>query len=312
MEISMNLKKLLQHAAIASFLLVPGFANAQILEALPDSHERSMDRSNKVVKEEVAEHARVGGTTMSGNTGLVTIPIPARKKEHTAGASFKFNNTTGDLLVNGTNVRIEKDEYVYGVRYNARPNLEISLSNLHYERSSNPVLAGVDTDKDHVAAGMKYTTNIDEKEFCMGFNFAPMSAKEMNMADIEQIESLRNVYFTMAETITSNFTGYMNLSSVFTNNQKIDFGNGVIQKVNRKDILLGGIGLEYKIADSATVFGEAKFGNYRDFDYFKKDSVRHRIHAGARVGSENAALELMGLNVTDGDPTFVIGGSLGF
>lgn len=308
----MNLKKLLQHAAIASFLLIPGFANAQVLEALPDSHERSMDRNGKVVKEEVVKHARVSGTTMSGNTGLVTIPIPARKKEHTAGASFKFNNTTGDLLVNGTNIRIEKDEYVYGVRYNARPNLEISLSNLHYERSSNPVLAGVDTDKDHVAAGMKYTTNIDEKEFCMGFNFAPMSAKEMNMADIEQIESLRNVYFTMAETITSNFTGYMNLSSVFTNNQKIDFGNGVIQKVNRKDILLGGIGLEYKIADSATVFGEAKFGNYRDFDYFKKDSVRHRIHAGARVGSENAALELMGLNVTDGDPTFVIGGSLGF
>lgn len=146
----------------------------------------------------------------------------------------------------------------------------------------------------------------------MGFNFAPMTAKEMNMADIEQIENLRNVYLTMAETITSNFTGYMNLSSVFTNNQKIDFGNGVIQKVNRKDILLGGIGLEYKIADSATVFGEAKFGNYRDFDYFKKDSVRHRINAGARVGSENAALELMGLNVTDGDPTFVIGGSLGF
>lgn len=287
-------------------------AVGQVLEALPDSHERSTGRNSKVVKEEAVEHARVGGTTMSGNTGLVTIPIPARKKEHTAGASFKFNNTTGDLLVNGTNVRIEKDEYVYGVRYNARPNLEISLSNLHYERSSNPVLAGVDTDKDHVAAGMKYTTNIDEKEFCMGFNFAPMSAKEMNMADIEQIESLRNVYLTMAETISSNFTGYMNISSVFTNNQKIDFGNGVIQKVNRKDILLGGIGLEYKIADSATVFGEAKFGNYRDFDYFKKDSVRHRIHAGARVGSENAALELMGLNVTDGDPTFVIGGSLGF
>jgi len=264
------------------------------------------------MNEEVVEHARVGGTTMSGNTGLITIPVPARKKEQTAGASIKFSNVTSDLGVNGTNVRIEKDEYIYGVRYNARPNLEISLSNLHYERSSNPGLVGIDTKKDHVAAGMKYTTNIDEKEFCMGFNFAPMSAKEMNMADIEQLESLRNVYFTIAESISTNFTGYMNLSSVFTNKQEIDFGNGVIQKVNRKDILLGGIGLEYKIAGSASVFGEAKFGNYRDFDYFKKDSVRHRIHAGARVGSENAALELMGLNVTDGDPTFVIGGSLGF
>lgn len=305
-------KKKVAGMALAGLLLLPGLVNGQVLEALPDSHEKPVDRSRKVVNEEVVEHARVGGTTMSGNTGLITIPVPARKKEQTAGASIKFSNVTSDLGVNGTNVRIEKDEYIYGVRYNARPNLEISLSNLHYERSSNPGLVGIDTKKDHVAAGMKYTTNIDEKEFCMGFNFAPMSAKEMNMADIEQIESLRNVYFTMAESITSNFTGYMNLSSVFTNNQKIDFGNGVIQKVNRKDILLGGIGLEYKIADSASVFGEAKFGNYRDFDYFKKDSVRHRIHAGARVGSENAALELMGLNVTDGDPTFVIGGSLGF
>lgn len=305
-------KKKVAGMALAGLLLLPGLVTGQVLEALPDSHEKPMDRSRKIVNEEVVEHARVGGTTMSGNTGLVTIPIPARKKEQTAGASIKFSNVTSELGVNGTNVSIEKDEYIYGVRYNARPNLEISLSNLHYERSSNPGLVGINTKKDHVAAGMKYTTNIDEKEFCMGFNFAPMSAKEMNMADIEQIESLRNVYFTMAESITSNFTGYMNLSSVFTNNQKIDFGNGVIQKVNRKDILLGGIGLEYKIADSASVFGEAKFGNYRDFDYFKKDSVRHRIHAGARVGSENAALELMGLNVTDGDPTFVIGGSLGF
>ena len=305
-------KKKVAGMALAGLLLLTGLVNGQVLEALPDGHEKPVDRSRKVVNEEVVEHARVGGTTMSGNTGLITIPVPARKKEQTAGASIKFSNVTSDLGVNGTNVRIEKDEYIYGVRYNARPNLEISLSNLHYERSSNPGLVGIDTKKDHVAAGMKYTTNIDEKEFCMGFNFAPMSAKEMNMADIEQIESLRNVYFTMAESITSNFTGYMNLSSVFTNNQKIDFGNGVIQKVNRKDILLGGIGLEYKIADSASVFGEAKFGNYRDFDYFKKDSVRHRINAGARVGSENAALELMGLNVTDGDPTFVIGGSLGF
>ncbi len=304
----MNLKKLLQNAAIASLLLIPGFANAQVLEALPDG-ENTVKARHHVVSE---EPAGISGTTISGNTGLITIPIPARKKEKTAGASFKFNNVKNDLMVNGAKIKVEKDEYIYGVRYNARPNLEISLSNLHYERSSNPGLVGIDTERDHVAAGMKYTTNIDEKQFCMGFNFAPMIAKEMNMADIEQIESLRNVYFTMAETITSNFTGYMNVSSVFTNVQKIDFGNGVIQKVNRKDILLGGIGLEYKIAGSASVFGEAKFGNYRDFDYFKKDSVRHRIHAGARVGSENAALELMGLNVTDGDPTFVIGGSLGF
>ncbi|HNX78051.1 MAG TPA: hypothetical protein PKM56_20415, partial [Candidatus Rifleibacterium sp.] len=162
------------------------------------------------------------------------------------------------------------------------------------------------------ALGMKYTARQNETDFCVGFNFAPMSAKELNLADIEQIENLRQVYLTMSEKIRPNFTGFLNLATVFTKNQEIDFGNGMVQKFNRKDIILGGLGLEYKIAGSASVFGEAKFGNYRDFDYFKNDSVRHRIHAGARVGSENAQLELIGLNVTDADPTFVIGGSVGF
>lgn len=289
-------------------LMMPCLAGAQVLEALPDSGEMAGPVSGKAV----IERAGGPGTTLSGSAGLITIPSPGYIKEHSVGVSLKTSTVKNDLGVGGKIYSVEKDEYLTGIRYNARPNLELSINNLRYERSSKPQLTGIDTDKNHLAAGMKYTAKQDENDFCIGFNFAPMSAKEMNLADIEQIENMRQVYFTMAEKISDNFTGFMNLASVFTNNQEIDLGNGVTQKINRKDIIMGGIGMEYRLAKGASIFGEAKFGNYRDFDYFKKDSVRHRIHAGARVGSENAQLELIGLNVTDGDPTFVIGGSVGF
>ncbi len=282
--------------------------SGQVLESMPDSGEMAGPVSGRTVLERPAGP----GTTLSGSAGLITIQTPDYKKEQSVGVAFKTSNTTSNFLVNNVPVRIEKDEYIFGARYNLKPNLEVSLNNLRYERSSNPAVKGIDTKKDHLAVGMKYTTRLEQTDFCIGFNFAPMSAQELNQADIEQIENMRQVYIAMAEEISENFHGYLNLSSVFTKNQEIDFGNGYIQKVNRKDILLGGVGLEYRIARGASVFGEAKFGNYRDFDYFKNDSVRHRIHAGARVGIENAQLELIGLNVTDGDPTFVVGGSFGF
>ena len=289
-------------------VLMPCLANGQVLEALPDSGETAGPVGGRIV----VERAGGPGTTLSGSAGLITIPTPGYKKEHSVGVGYKTSTTTGNMLVAGKSYRVEKDEYIAGIHYNLQDNLELSVNNLHYERSSEPALTGIDTKKDHPAFGMKYTATNDKNDFCVGFNFSPMSAKELNLADIEQIENMRQVYFTMAEKIRTNFTGYMNLSSVFTQNQEIDLGTGIKQKINRKDILLGGIGLEYKLGGNASVFGEAKFGNYRDFDYFKDNSVRHRIHAGARVGTENAQLELIGLNVTDGDPTFVIGGSVGF
>lgn len=294
---------------LGAAMLFPCIAGAQVLEALPDARGKAAGPvSGKVVMERAAHL----GATMSGAAGLITMPTPDYQKEGTIAASFKTSNSESDLYINNARVEVSKDEYIASLRYNARPNLEVSLNNLRYERSSTPALTGLDVERDHLAVGLKYTAKHDKNDFCVGFNFAPMSAKDLNLADIEQIENMRNVYFTMAENIADKFTGYFNVSSVFTKNQEIDFGNGVKQKINRKDILIGGLGLEYQVAEAATIFGEAKFGNYRDFDYFREDSVRHRIHAGARVGVENVQLELMGLNVTEDNPTFVLGGSIGF
>lgn len=293
---------------LGAALLMPCFASGQVLESMPDSGRSAGPVAGGVVLERAAHL----GATLSGSAGLITMPTPDYQNERSWGLSYKTSNAKNDLNINSTIVEVSKDENIVGVRYNARPNLEVSLNSLSYERSSTPALTGLDVNNDHLALGMKYTAKFDKNDFCMGFNFAPMSAKELNLADLEQIENMRNVYFTMSENITESFTGYFNLSSAFTKNQEIDFGNGVKQQINRKDIVIGGLGLEYQVAKGASVFGEAKFGNYRDFDYFRNDSVRHRIHAGARVGVENIQLELMGLNVTEDNPTFVLGGSVGF
>ena len=300
MEMMNKLKKV--GACLGMALLMPCLAGAQMLEVVPESNNTAVTAAKPSQR----------GTTMTGSTGLLTIATPDFQDERQYGFSFKYSNSESNLNINNTKVDVEKDEYLVAIRYHAKPNLELSLSDLSYDRSSSPTLNGIDVKKDHFALGMKYSTNQDEKAICFGFNFSPMTAEDLNLADIEQIENLRNVYCTMAEEITPDLNGYLNLSYAFTKKQKIDFGNGVVKQVNRKDILVGAVGLEYKFTEYASVFSEAKFGNYRDFDYFRTDSVRHRIHAGARYNFENSQLEISALNITEDNPTIIIGGSIGY
>ncbi len=121
---------------------------------------------------------------------------------------------------------------------------------------------------------------------------------------------MRNAYLTISEKVGENLNGFINLTSAFTKKQKIDFGNGVTQEINRKDMLIGALGLEYSLAQTASVFCEYKVGNYRDI--FIKDSTRHRFHAGIRLGSGNIQAEVLGLNLSESRPTMVFGGTLAF
>jgi hypothetical protein len=289
-----NIKRTLFLALIS---IVPSISSGQVLEVVPDDM--------KPVVERVAHT----GSCYTGSSGLVTIPTPDFHDTKVA-VSYKSGTWDQDINVNGTLHEVEKDEFTASMRFNLSPHVELSANHLKYERKSTPTATGLDTKEDTVAFGMKYSAHQGDKDICLGFTFAPMSAEELNMADIEQIENLRNVYLTVTEKITDDFDGYLNLTSAFTKKQEIDFGNGVVQKVNRKDILIGGFGLEYRLADVASVFCEYKVGNYRDI--FSKDSVRHRFHGGFRVGTSNIQAEILGMNLSEDNPTLVMGGSLAF
>jgi predicted porin len=278
-------------------ILTPFPSFSQVLEVVPDNMKPVVERTAHI------------GTCYTGSTGLVTIPTPDFQKTK-IGVSYKSGVWDQDIMVNGVKTELEKDEFTASIRVNLDDNLELTANHLKYERKSKPTTANLDYKEDTVAFGMKYSAHHGDKDICMGFTFAPMSAEELNMADIEQIENLRNAYLTISESVAENMTGFLNLTSAFTKKQEIDFGNGVIQKVDRKDILIGAFGLEYSFANTASVFCEYKVGNYRDI--FAKESARHRFHAGIRLGAENIQAELLGMNLSEDNPTMVVGGSIAF
>lgn len=291
---------------LAILWLMPTIAQAQVLEQVPDV-ERSADAIERPT--ETIEPTAVLGSTMSGTSGLVAIPTPDYAEDG-FHLSYKRNSSKSSIFAGNQQVNLDKDEQFIGVRAKLSQHLEVSASQLSYDRSSNPVVTGLDFSRDHYSFGMKYSVPFEDKQMCMGFTFTPMSAKDLNLADIEQIENLRNIYLTVSEKINENCTGYMNLTSAFTKNQEIDFGNGVMRKLNRKDIFVGAFGLDHRFGEYTTAFAECRFGNYRDI--FSEDSVRYRLHAGVRFGSEAFQFELMGLNLSEEEPVLVIGSSLGF
>jgi hypothetical protein len=298
--------KVTKIALLLALLWLPATrADSQVLEAVPEVKRRA-DAIEEAVP--AIEMNNMLGTTMSGTSGLVSIPAPdfAEKGVH---VSYKCNTSESNIFVN-QNIDLEKDEEFLGIRAKINQHLEVSAGQLSYERKSTPAVTGLNVDEEHYSFGMKYSAPFEDKQMCMGFTFTPMSAEELNLADIEQIENLRNIYLTVSEKINDNLTGYMNLTSAFTKKQTIDFGNGITRKMDRKDIFVGALGLDYQFGSYASFFGECRFGNYRDL--FLDESVRYRLHAGMRFGSDAFQLEVMGLNLTEEEPVLVLGGNIGF
>jgi hypothetical protein len=285
--------------AIASFLiLTTASLSAQVLEVVPD-----------MIGETTYKEPHIG-MCYSGSTGLVTIPVPDFQEQKKIGFTYKSGIFKQDLNVNNTATKSEKNQGLAAIRYNINPDLELNITHLRYERSSTPYQTGLNFKEDATALGMKFSSHHGEKSICFGFNFAPMSAEELNKADIEQIELMRNIYMTVSEPITKSCTGYLNVTSSFTKDQELTYANGTTEKIDRKNIIVGSFGLEYKMADAASAFCEAKFGNYRDI--FQKDSVRHRIHAGFRFGMDSIQGEILGMNLTEDNPVACFGINMGF
>jgi hypothetical protein len=285
--------------AIASFLiLTTASLSAQVLEVVPDMIGETTYKAPHI------------GMCYSGSTGLVTIPVPDFQEQKKIGFTYKSGIFKQDLNVNNTATKSEKNQGLAAIRYNINPDLELNITHLRYERSSTPYQTGLNFKEDATALGMKFSSHHGEKSICFGFNFAPMSAEELNKADIEQIELMRNIYMTVSEPITKSCTGYLNVTSSFTKDQELTYANGTTEKIDRKNIIVGSFGLEYKMADAASAFCEAKFGNYRDI--FQNDSVRHRIHAGFRFGMDSIQGEILGMNLTEDNPVACFGINMGF
>lgn len=294
--------------AMTASLLLPLIAEAQILEAIED--DNILTRSD--INENTAMPEFHLGAAMSGTSGLATIPTPDFNEKIKLSISGKSSSTDYDMKIGGIKVTNTKDESITSLRYNPKPELELSVTNLKYKRTNDANIKSLESKDNVVAGGMKYTNESNGKNFCLGFNFAPMSAEDMNNLDIEQLESMRNIYFTFSDQINNKFSSYFNIGSSFTKDQKIEISPGNAIDIEKKNIVYGGIGIEYHLSENSTLFGEFKVANYRDFEAYQDKPNRHRANIGVRFGSDRFQLEIIGMNFTGDEPNLVLGGTIGF
>lgn len=299
---------------LGAALFLPLMADAQVLEAIPDSDDFSFTNHSDTYPHEsndaLPEYHL--GTTMGGTSGLITIPTPDYNEKTSFSISGKGSSLDYKMRVNGQKVTNTKDESVIGLRYYPKPEFELSATNLHYKRTNDRNIKGLESEDNVTSFGMKYTAGNDGKNYCFGFNFAPMSSEDMNNLDIEQLENMRNIYFSFSEEINDRVSGYVNIGTSFTKKQTLWVNNQDSIEIDKKNIVYGGIGVEYRIASSMSLFGEFKVANYRDFEAYQDNPDRHRAHVGVRFGNDNFLLECVGMNITGDDPNLVFGGAIGF
>lgn len=290
-------------------VLLPAMAEAQVLMSVPGKEDIRVETSSEENEANPEYHL---GMTMTGSSGLITIPTPDYIKSKKIGITAKGSEFEGKFKYADGVIKYDKNERNYGIRYNPTPAIQISLSDTHYERTNKYHIKGVEGHGDIIAAGLKCTASNDNINYCFGFTFAPMDADEMNAIDIEQLENNRNIYFTMSEKVSSHFNAYLNVGTSFTKKQEIQITDTEKIEFDTKNIVYGGIGAEYLLNENVSFFGEFKVANYRDFEAYKDSKTRHRAHIGARIGTEKAQVEVIGLNITGNNPTFVLGGNFGF
>lgn len=278
-----------------------GHGYSQILEALPD--EVPVRHNN------LSSSPIMSGHTFSGATGLVTIPT-ANFQQTTVGISWKRCFDQNRIRVLSRDIITEKEERYYSIRYNPLKELELTFNKHSFNRTTVPEITSMNFSNRFFGFGAKYSFEHGEQDVAFGFTFTPMSASEMNSIDLQQLEAMRNLYLTFSEEVAKNLVGHLNVTHSFTRRQKVELSDGSSETIPRNNILHLCAGIEYHCVGLGNIFGEVRFGNYRDF--FENDSVRYTFNAGLRLGTDNLNGEILGLNLSGRYPTLVFGANMAY
>jgi len=295
------------------FLLVlyPDCLLGQVLVELPDVQETNLERSSSELKK---SNKALGnnGVTLGGQTGLLTFPVPSVMPKGTLKASYAHSVAKQDKNYSSGSYNMEKEESFYSLRYHIRPGVEFNWSYLDYERKSFPFNQALSGDRDLHAFGMMFSGTDEEQDFCLGFNFAPMSSKDMNFFEMKYIETGRNIFFTLKDRVSQKLDGYANISYAFTKEQKIDLGGGSTIEIEKEGVLYGGIGFEYRFSDLISCIAEAKVSDYKDFQYFDDDNLSYSFNAGLKFSLESISVYVSAYNLSSEKPHVLFGTQLAF
>ena len=246
------------------------------------------------------------GTTFAGSSGLLTVPVPDFSATG-RGLAFKSNSFDGQLNYENQLIDTGKDEQVLSIRNKFSREIEMSVVNVNFRRRGLAALSG---SASLYGIGVKVSPDEGERDFCYGFNVSPLTNRESLLSDIEQIESLRNLYTTFHEKLARRIDGYLHLSVAWTGSQKIEFADGSRREKDRNEIYTGTLGASVQIGHGAMFICEFKTGHYRDL--LSDDTVRYRLHSGLRLNLSRGSLEAVVYDLTNTDLTIGFGGSVNF
>ena len=283
-------------AAILLALSIPMTGSAQMLSE-DEGFEWKTERTGSVEKiydteppSSFASDTPRTGMCLAGTSGLISVPTPDFQTNRKGGFSLKTGVTKRDIIVDNIKYDLEKNEHWMSAACSLQPNLEISVNHLRYERSSAPTIGILNYSEESTGFGMKYSTHVASQDLCLGGMFAPMSAVQINKADLVQIEHLRSVYLTLGEKLSEKLRGYLNLKHCFTDEQDIVFPSGRKLHYDKKEFLASAIALDYAPQKNVSIMLESQFLNYRDF--YNDSGDRVSLNVGVRGGSDAVQAEL--------------------
>ncbi|HPT45528.1 MAG TPA: hypothetical protein PLM07_06485 [Candidatus Rifleibacterium sp.] len=246
------------------------------------------------------------GTTFAGSSGLFTVPVPDFSATG-RGLAFKSNSFDGRLNYQNQTIDTGKDEQLISIRNKFSSEIEMSLVNVNFRRRGLAALSG---SANLYGIGVKVSPDEGDRDFCYGFNVAPLTNRESLLSDIEQIESLRNLYATFHEKMSRRIDGYLSLSVAYAGSQKIEFADGSRREKDRNEIYTGTLGASMQIGHGAMFICEFKTGHYRDL--LSDDTVRYRLHSGLRLNLSRGTIEAVVYDLTNADMTIGFGGGVNF
>ncbi|MBF0500276.1 MAG: hypothetical protein HQM09_09090 [Candidatus Riflebacteria bacterium] len=242
------------------------------------------------------------GMNLSGSHGLLTITAPTWNASQTFGIMGRYGTSHGNIVMASTSYSIDKRENWEGVSYSALPNLELTLTHLSFERSSNPYTGVLNGPGEATAFGFAYT--LPEKDFCFGGSFAPMTDSALQKTDHAQIENLRHLFLTVTEDLATNTYGYLQFKGGFTRTPGSPQADGTIQSFSSRNFLVSGLGIEYRVQERASFFGEMEWFNYNEL--LIKGGSRFTVNGGLRFNFNQFQAEISATGLTL-DPVIYFG-----
>ncbi len=242
------------------------------------------------------------GITVDGRPGLLSMAIPVGTLTQRLAYTFRYGLGEGNVRIQEKKIREKKDEVWVSANARVHPNILFVLTHLSTSRATTPTISGIEGITGVVAGGVHI--EIPEKSMAIGGSYTDLSVPNMQHLDLSQLEHLRHVYITVADTIYNDIRGYLQVKQAFSQKYTAIFPNGSRKTIPMKRAIIGTLGAQRAMKKGATLFGEAQIFDDSDFLYYGSD--HYALNLGYRMQRSRYTIELAARSLNR-SPTWYLG-----